>query len=54
MCCIAVIRGRDAGVSHFGRSASNEWQEAEEVPGIADNLLLPPGTEEFIAKHRNR
>ena len=28
------------------------WKEAEEIAGIADDLLLPPGTEVFIAKHR--
>ncbi len=30
------------------------WQEAEEIAGIADNFFLPPGTEEFIEKHRKR
>jgi hypothetical protein len=28
------------------------WQEAEEIAGIADDLLLPAGTEEFIEKNR--
>ena len=28
------------------------WREAEEIAGIADNLLLPPGADEFIARHR--
>jgi hypothetical protein len=30
------------------------WQEAKEIAGIADNLLLPPGADEFIEKHRKR
>ena len=28
------------------------WREAEEIAGIADNLLLPAGVDEFIAKQR--
>ncbi len=28
------------------------WQDAEEVAAIADDLLLPEGTDEFIEKHR--
>jgi hypothetical protein len=28
------------------------WKEAEEIAAIADNLLLPSGVEEFIARHR--
>jgi len=28
------------------------WREAEELAAIADSLLLPPGVEEFLAKHR--
>jgi len=28
------------------------WREAEEVAGIADDLLLPAGTQEFIRDHR--
>lgn len=27
-------------------------KEAEEIAGIADNLLLPEGTGEFVAAHR--
>ena len=27
------------------------WREAEEIAGIADNLLVPPHAEEFIRKH---
>lgn len=29
------------------------WEEAEEIAAIADNLLLPEGTEEFLEKHRS-
>ena len=29
------------------------WEEAEEVAEIADNLLLPEGTEEFLEEHRD-
>ena len=28
------------------------WEEAEEIAAIADNLLLPTGTGDFIEKHR--
>ena len=28
------------------------WREAEEIAGIADNLLVPPETTEFIERHR--
>ena len=28
------------------------WKEAEELAAIADDLLLPQGTDEFIGKHR--
>jgi hypothetical protein len=28
------------------------WKEAEEIAAIADNLLLPEGADEFIARHR--
>lgn len=28
------------------------WEEAEEIAAIADNLLLPEGSEEFVEKHR--
>jgi hypothetical protein len=28
------------------------WREAEEIAAIADNLLLPPGTQDFIDRHR--
>jgi hypothetical protein len=28
------------------------WEEAEEIAAIADNLLLPSGTDDFIEKHR--
>ena len=28
------------------------WEEAEEIAAIADNLLLPTGTHDFIEKHR--
>ena len=27
------------------------WREAEEIAGIADNLLLPEGTDEFAERH---
>ena len=27
------------------------WREAEEIAGIADNLLLPEGTDEFVERH---
>ena len=30
------------------------WREAEQVAGIADNLLLPPHVAVFLDKHRNR
>jgi hypothetical protein len=29
------------------------WREAEEIAAISDDLLLPPGAEEFIARHRS-
>lgn len=28
------------------------WREAEEIAAIADDLLLPPDTEEFLERHR--
>lgn len=28
------------------------WEEAEEIAGIADNLLLPDGADDFVEKHR--
>jgi hypothetical protein len=28
------------------------WREAEQIAAIADDLLLPPGIEQFIQKHR--
>ena len=28
------------------------WKEAEEIAGIADDMFLPKGAEEFLAKHR--
>lgn len=28
------------------------WEEAEEIAGIADNLLLPEGTDDFLEKNR--
>ena len=28
------------------------WREAEEIAGIADNLLLPEGADDFVRKHR--
>ncbi|MDB4913914.1 MAG: hypothetical protein JWM95_1558 [Gemmatimonadetes bacterium] len=30
------------------------WREAEEIAGIADDLLLPPGVDEFIARGKRR
>ena len=27
------------------------WREAEEIAGIADNLLLPKGTSSFVDRH---
>lgn len=30
------------------------WREAEAIAGIADDLLLPEGVEEFLARHRPR
>ena len=27
------------------------WEEAEEIAGISDNLLLPEGADEFLRKH---
>ena len=30
------------------------WEEAEEIADIADSLLLPEGSEEFIEEHRQR
>ncbi len=30
------------------------WEEAEEIAGIADNLLLPEGTEDFLERNRDR
>ncbi len=29
------------------------WEEAEEIAGIADNLLLPEGADDFVEKHRD-
>jgi hypothetical protein len=28
------------------------WEEAEEIAGISDSLLLPEGTDEFLERHR--
>ena len=28
------------------------WRQAEEIANIADNLLVPEETEQFIAQHR--
>ncbi|HEX5386740.1 MAG TPA: hypothetical protein VFW66_08585 [Gemmatimonadales bacterium] len=28
------------------------WRDAEEIAGIADDLLTPPGAREFVARHR--
>jgi hypothetical protein len=28
------------------------WKEAEEIAGIADGLLVPEGTDDFLARHR--
>ena len=33
-------------------SLERAWRQAEELAAIADSLLLPPGVEEFLAKHR--
>lgn len=30
------------------------WKEAEEIAAIADNLLVPEGADEFVARHRDR
>jgi hypothetical protein len=30
------------------------WEEAEEIAGISDSLLLPEGAEEFVDEHRPR
>lgn len=30
------------------------WREAEEIAGIADDLVLPPGTDDFIREQRSR
>ena len=30
------------------------WKEAEEIAGISDSLLLPEGTDEFLARHREK
>jgi hypothetical protein len=29
------------------------WEEAEEIAGISDSLLLPEGTDEFLEEHRD-
>ncbi len=29
------------------------WREAEEIAAISDHLLLPKGTDEFVARHRD-
>ena len=29
------------------------WKEAEEIAAIADNLLVPKGADEFVARHRD-
>ena len=28
------------------------WKEAEEIAGIADGLLVPEGTDDFLDRHR--
>lgn len=30
------------------------WRDAEEIAAISDNLLLPKGAEEFMARQRGR
>ncbi|MXX56163.1 MAG: hypothetical protein F4Z44_10340 [Gemmatimonadetes bacterium] len=30
------------------------WREAEEIAAIADNLLLPEHTDEFLDRHKRR
>jgi hypothetical protein len=30
----------------------NAWKEAEEIAAIADDLLPPPGADDFIRRHR--
>jgi len=47
---------RSAGTNApLQRSENGEaaWRAAEEIAGIADDLLLPDGTEEFTAEHRS-
>ncbi len=34
------------------RALEIAWREAEEIAAISDDLLLPAGTEEFLARHR--
>ncbi len=31
-----------------------EWREAEEIAAIADDMFLPPGTQDFLTKNRPR
>ena len=33
-------------------STERAWEEAEEIAAIADSLLLPTGTGDFIEKHK--
>ncbi len=35
-----------------GPSYAELWEEAEEIAAIADSLLLPAGTDDFIERHR--
>ena len=28
------------------------WEEAEEIAGISDGLLLPEGVDDFVERHR--
>jgi hypothetical protein len=35
------------------RLLERAWQDAEEIAAIADNLLPPPGSEEFLERHRS-
>lgn len=34
------------------KTLESAWKQAEEIAAISDNLLLPEGTEEFLAEHR--
>ena len=31
---------------------ADEWRDAEEIAGIADNLLVPPEAQTFLDRHR--